>query len=67
MLVLSRRIGQTYFIGDDNNIVTTVLDIKGNQVKLGISAPRDIPINRKEILLRRNELLLVPEERVVIE
>ena len=51
MLVLSRRVGQTYFVGDGELITTTILEVKGCYVKLGISAPKDIPILRKEVLL----------------
>ena len=66
MLVLSRRIGQTYYIGNDQSIVTTILSIKGNQVKLGIEAPRNIAIDRKEILMRQNKLIVAPDERVIL-
>lgn len=50
MLVLGRRIGETVIIGE--NIKVTVLDVNGRQVKLGIDAPKDIPIHRKEIYLK---------------
>ena len=50
MLVLSRKIGQTIVIGD--GIEITVVDLRGDQVRLGIHAPREIPVNRKEILER---------------
>ena len=47
MLALSRRINETIIIGNDIEI--TVLEVKGDQVKLGISAPKSVPIYRKEI------------------
>ena len=50
MLILTRRINETMMIGDDVNI--TVLDVKGNQVRLGINAPLSIPVHREEIYRR---------------
>lgn len=47
MLVLTRYIGQSVII--NKNITATILHIKGNQVRLGIEAPKDIPVNRQEI------------------
>lgn len=50
MLILTRRIGETLIISDDVNI--TVLGVKGNQVRLGINAPKDVSVHREEIYLR---------------
>lgn len=47
MLVLSRKQGQSIVIGDE--IVVTVLEVRGDQVRLGIEAPRELPVNRREI------------------
>ena len=47
MLILTRRVGETVVIGDD--VTVTVLGVKGNQVRLGINAPRDVAVHREEI------------------
>ncbi len=47
MLVLTRRIGEKLVIGE--NVTVTVVGVKSNQVRLGIEAPADIPVNREEI------------------
>ena len=49
-MILTRRIGETLNIGDD--IQVTVLGIKGNQIRLGIKAPKDVPVHREEIYER---------------
>ena len=48
MLVLSRRVGERLMIGDD--IVITVIDVRSDGVRIGIDAPRDIRVNRAEVL-----------------
>ena len=47
MLILMRQIGETLMIGD--HITVTVLSVKGNQVRLGVNAPRDISVHREEV------------------
>jgi carbon storage regulator len=50
MLALSRRINESIIVGNDIEI--TILEVKGDQVKIGISAPKSVPIYRKEIYLQ---------------
>ena len=50
MLILTRRVGETLMIGD--NVTVTVLRVKGNQVRLGVSAPKDVSVHREEIFQR---------------
>jgi carbon storage regulator len=47
MLILTRRVGETLIIGDD--VTITVLGVRGNQVRLGINAPKDVTVHREEI------------------
>lgn len=50
MLILTRRVGETLMIGDEVSV--TVLGVKGNQVRLGVNAPKDIAVHREEIYQR---------------
>ncbi len=60
MLILTRRVGETLMIGDD--VAVTVLGVKGNQVHIGIKAPREVAVHREEIHQRiRREQSQEPE------
>ena len=50
MLILTRRVGETVIIGNDVDV--TVLGVKGNQVRLGVKAPREVTVHREEIFER---------------
>jgi carbon storage regulator len=50
MLILTRRVGETVVIGND--VTVTVLGVKGNQVRLGVNAPREVAVHREEIFER---------------
>ena len=50
MLILTRRVGESVVIGDE--IAVTILGVKGNQVRVGVTAPRDVTVHRQEIYER---------------
>ena len=50
MLILTRRVGETLMVGDD--VTVTVLGVKGNQVRIGVNAPKDVSVHREEIYQR---------------
>ena len=64
MLILTRRVGETVMIGDD--IAITVLGVKGNQVRVGVNAPKEVSVHREEIYerIKREEQTGISSRRV---
>jgi carbon storage regulator len=60
MLILTRRAGETLMIGDD--VTVTILGIKGNQVRIGVNAPKDVSVHREEIYLKIQDENAASEE-----
>ena len=65
MLILTRRVGETLMIGDD--VTVTVLGVKGNQVRIGVNAPKHVSVHREEIYERikkeQEESSLIDDEQ----
>ena len=59
MLILTRKVGETLMIGDE--IEVTILSLKGNQVRIGVNAPKNVPVHREEIYDR------IKREQTVVE
>jgi carbon storage regulator CsrA len=62
MLILTRRVGESLVIGDEVNV--TVLGIKGNQVRIGVNAPKTVSVHREEIYQRIQQELVEPQGNV---
>jgi carbon storage regulator len=62
MLILTRRVGESLMIGDD--VTITVLGVKGNQVRIGVKAPKEVAVHREEILNRIEEASAESERKM---
>ncbi len=62
MLILTRRVGESVMIGDE--VTVTVLRVKGNQVRLGVNAPKTVSVQREEILqrIKREDAEVTPSD-----
>lgn len=58
MLILTRRVGETLVIGDD--VTVTVLSVRGNQVRIGVNAPKNVTVHREEIYQRIQQEKEIP-------
>jgi carbon storage regulator len=66
MLILTRRVGETVMIG--NEVTVTVLGVKGNQVRIGVNAPKDVAVHREEIyerIKREQDQVGAPTAKIV--
>ncbi len=62
MLILTRRIGESLIVGED--VTLTVLAVNGNQVRIGIAAPKNVSVHREEVKKRIDAGILKPRDRI---
>ena len=68
MLILTRRVGETLMIGDE--VTVTVLGVKGNQIRIGINAPKNVTVHREEIydrIKKEQDPSYVPAEKIEVD
>lgn len=67
MLILTRRVGETLMIGDE--VTVTVLGVKGNQVRIGVNAPKEVAVHREEIYdrIRKEQEGELGEQALAVE
>ncbi len=66
MLILTRRVGESVVIGEESAVTVTVLGVKGNQVRIGINAPKSVAVHREEIFKRIHDEAAAPASDTVV-
>lgn len=66
MLILTRRVGESVVIGEESAVTVTVLGVKGNQVRIGINAPKSVAVHREEIFKRIHDDPAAPAAEVTV-
>ncbi len=61
MLILTRKVGESLMIGDE--VTVTVLGVKGNQIRIGVNAPREVAVHREEVLQRSQQQAVAESDK----